>query len=90
MTTDAEPSLDALIEEEIRASKPAPDCSVKVFLEGLNDADRTSLIRWLARPSKDAPTSAIFRVLRKRGFPRTDQAVAKHRRGTCSCRSTTN
>ena len=85
--TDADASLDALIEAEIIASRPAPECSVKVFRDRLDDSDRTALDKWLA---SRVPSSAIHRALKRRGFERTDQAIAKHRRGLCSCRSTTN
>ena len=60
-----------------------PRCTVALLLAGLTDDDRADLTAALANPS--IPSSAIHRVLHKRGYAIADTTLHRHRRGTCRC-----
>lgn len=76
--------------ELISTAPPARSatCSVAIWLEAQNPADRGAALDALATPAVTA--ADIFRAMRTMGYTATQGAVQRHRRGDCKCPSQTN
>jgi hypothetical protein len=73
--------LDEIAEE---SRPPVVRCSVAVVLDDLPDAERKELEAAIADPATYT-TSAICRVLNRRGFDMKHKRLANHRKGECAC-----
>jgi hypothetical protein len=57
------------------------ECSVEAFLS--NQPNRAEWEDLLGDPS--IQHTRIFRLMKKHGYPLTDQPVGRHRKGDCGC-----
>jgi hypothetical protein len=92
MTDPQDSGIEALLAAETATrARPGPGCPVGVVLDMAPEADRVALQRGLDRPASEVTATDLQRVIRKwlrlRGSALRvgDQAVGKHRKGTCSC-----
>jgi hypothetical protein len=74
-----------LLDEIAEESRPrAIRCSVAVVLDDLPDAERKELEAALADQATYT-TTAICRVLTRRGFDMKHKRLSNHRKGECAC-----
>ena len=73
------------VEQAQAAHRVGGICGVKRVLESLPPAEADELREILAEPKSRYMDSTIWQVLRARGFEVGDQAIGRHRNGTCKC-----
>lgn len=69
------------LRDELQPSRPGGLCSVKEWVDTQPDA-----AEWYELlDDASVQGSALFRLMRKYGFPNGDNPVQRHRRGGCIC-----
>jgi hypothetical protein len=73
--------LDDVVEENVPHRKP---CGLTAYMGEMDKKERAELEQALDDPK--LLSSAIHRVLKRRGFTGSEVMVRRHRRGFCGCR----